>query len=282
VRRRLLVKSAVCTASPRHSDLLRVTDQWASINTVCTGPVYWGVATWCGGTKGDIGSPPSVLGVDGQLTQQLLAVSVTLASMVVFRTRGRSVRDCGVAKLCGVLGPVVVAHGQLMRVVAFEHDEVDASFVALLPEAFVQFSLDHHNHDLEAVAGFGAPMLAVEGFLALPDEAAVPLGFSRAENEAYRAELGTRLWALPKQRAAARVADAAAAIEAAAESKTTVRSQCYTPGFTVLHTRQSSKDPFAGVAVGLSEVPGLRGERRITIDTDLTPKHADFRVVAKE
>jgi hypothetical protein len=282
VKRRILVKDP-STVGKHQSDLLRVTDQWATINTEQFSPsTYWGIMTWCGGTKMDIGSVPFVPSVEGDFGHQLRAVSVTLASMVTARTRGRSLSDNGIENLKGVLGPVVYhEQKQLMRVIGFSHDSIDLTFVALLPEPFVQFSLNYYNYNLEAVAGWGAPMIATEGFLALPDEAVVPLGFeqvSEAENEAYRAELGTRLWALPR-RGGGETASDADAIKAMYESKETTRSKTI-PGFTILHTRQTSDDPFAGLSVGLNEVPGLRG--RITIDTDMTSYHSLFRVVAKE
>ena len=173
VKRRVLVKEAV---DSHQSDLLNVTDQWVNINTAPYAPsTYWGVLTWCGSTKADIESRPVVTSVERELDQLLLGVSVTLASMVTARTRGGSVKDYGVHNLSGVLGPVVCdAQRHHMRVAAFSHRSVDVSFVALLPEEFVQFSFDYYNYDLESADG--APMLATEGFLVLPDEKHNPIG----------------------------------------------------------------------------------------------------------
>tara|TARA_B110001454_G_scaffold142883_2_gene132672 strand:+ start:36 stop:563 length:528 start_codon:yes stop_codon:yes gene_type:complete len=175
-----------------------------------------------------------------------------------------------------------------MRIVSFTHEKMDAAFVLLLPESFVQWSLDYYNYDLEHATGHSSPMIATEGFLALPDESAVPLGFpglSDAETELIRSELGTRVWSLPKKRSEKSITAFTAtdydAIEAMKRSDGPSRTLAI-PGYSIFHTRQSSSDPFAGLHVGLANIPVKGYEARMTIVADGMPSHDIFRVVAKE
>lgn len=292
VQRRILVRDA---AHQQHnqSDLLKVLDQWTNINTDAYTPsTYWGVSTWCGGTKSDIVSYPAMMSMTDKLETQLWHVSVTLASLLTVRVKDRAVKEYGASTLSGILGPVIVGHSpgqkQPMRIVSFTHEKMEAAFVLLLPEAFVQWSLDYYNYDLEYATGHSAPMLATEGFLALPDEAAVPLGFpglSEAETELIRSELGTRVWSLPKKRSEKSITAFTAtdydAIEAMKRSDGPSRALAI-PGYSIFHTRQSSSDPFAGLHVGLANIPVKGYEARMTIVADSMPSHDIFRVVARE
>ena len=292
VQRRILVRDA---AHQKHnqSDLLKVLDQWTNINTDAYTPsTYWGVATWCGGTKSDIVSYPVTMSMADRLETQLWHVSVTLASLLTVRVKDRAVKEYGASTLSGILGPVISAHSpgqrQPMRIVSFTHEKMDAAFVLLLPESFVQWSLDYYNYDLEHATGHSSPMIATEGFLALPDESAVPLGFpglSDAETELIRSELGTRVWSLPKKRSEKSITAFTAtdydAIEAMKRSDGPSRTLAI-PGYSIFHTRQSSSDPFAGLHVGLANIPVKGYEARMTIVADGMPSHDIFRVVAKE
>lgn len=290
LRRRILVKKPGQAAS-KQSDLLKVMDQWANINTDAYTPsTYWGIATWCGGTKSDIGYPPFVVNLTERLGVHLWHVSITLASLLSARVKDGTVKDYGIASLSGVLGPSVsFASGsqkQVMRVASFTHDKMDTAFVVLLPEAFVEWSLDYYNYDMEHATGVGDPMIATEGFLALPDEASVPLGFpgiSAAETEHIRSELGTRVWALPKKRSQKSITTFTsadyAAINAMHGSEGPTRMLAI-PGYTVFHTRQNSLDPFSGLQVGLVTIPVKGYEARMTIVADSMPSHDVFRVVA--
>lgn len=293
VQRRILVKDA------RHqehnqSDLLKVLDQWVNINTDAYTPsTYWGVATWCGGTKSDIvanPTPTTALGVTSKLETLLWHVSVTLASLLTVRVNDLPVREYGMSTLSGVLGPVIANYPsggkQPMRVVSFTHEKMDVAFVLLLPEPFVQWSLDYYNYDLEYATTHSAPLIATEGFLALPDESAVPLGFpglSDAETQIIRSELGTRVWSLPKKRSDKSIKAFTAidyvAIEAMKRSDAPPRTLTI-PGYSIFHTRQSSSDPFTGLQVGLANIRVEGYEARMTIDADSMPHHGAFRVVA--
>ena len=295
LQRRILVKKPEQAAS-KQSDLLKVIDQWANINTDAYTPsTYWGIATWCGGTKSDIGYPPLVVNLTERLGVHLWHVSITLASLLSARVKDGTVKDgtvkdYGIASLSGVLGPSVsLASGsqkQVMRIASFTHDKIDTAFVVLLPEAFVEWSLDYYNYDMEHAAGAGDPMIATEGFLALPDESSVPLGFpgiSAAETDHIRSELGTRVWALPKKRSEKLITTFTsadyAAIKAMHSSEGPTRMLAI-PGYTVFHTRQNSLDPFSGLQIGLATIPLKGYEARMTIVADSMPSHDVFRVVA--
>ena len=292
VQRRILVRD---TAQQKHnqSDLLKVLDQWTNINTDAYTPsTYWGVATWCGATKSDIVGYPVMMSMTDKLETQLWHVSVTLASLLTVRVKDLEVKQYGASTLSGIIGPVISGHSpgqkQPMRIVSFTNEKMDAAFVLLLPESFVQWSLDYYNYDLEHATGHSSPMIATEGFLALPDESAVPLGFpglSGAETELIRSELGTRVWLLPKKRSEKSITAFTAtdyeAIEAMKRSYGPSRTLSI-PGYSIFHTRQSSSDPFAGLHVGLANIPVKGYEARMTIVADSMPAHDIFRVVARE
>jgi hypothetical protein len=290
LQRRILVKKPG-QATSKHSDLLKVMDQWTNINTDAYTPsTYWSVATWCGGTKSDIGFPPFVVNLTEKLGVHLWHVSITLASLLSARVKEGTVKDYGIASLSGVLGPSVSlssgSQKQVMRIASFTHDKIDTAFVVLLPEAFVQWSLDYYNYDIEHATGAGDPMIATEGFLALPDESSVPLGFpgiSVAETEHIRSELGTRVWALPKKRSEKSITTFTsadyAAIKAMHGSEGPTRMLTI-PGYTVFHTRQNNLDPFSGLQIGLATIPVKGYEARMTIVADSMPSHDAFRVVA--
>lgn len=267
-----------------HCDVVKVLGQWTTMNTnEYTPSTYWSVATWCGGTKADISPLPTSLNLNEKIETHLRSVSVVLASLLTARIKDRTVGDYGVTGLDGILGPVVVHQKQSMRAVAFSHEGFDTAFVVFLPEAFVQYSLDYLGDEVDHATSRSAPMLATEGFLGLPDDAIVPLGYPglpEADIEALRAELGTRVWALPRRRSCKHntVFSAAdyAAIDLMANSKFDV-SKHASPGFTVYHTLQSSDDPLAGTHVSLSSVPGMAN--RMTITSGIVPAHDLYRAV---
>lgn len=282
IQRRLLVKQPDHFS---HSDVVHVLDQWTTVNTnEYTPSTYWSVATWCGSTKADMTPGPLTLNLSEKVETHLRNVSVVLASLLTSRVKDKQVSEFGVGGLDGILGPTVSSQKQHMRVVAFAHESFDTAFVTLLPESFVQWSLDYHNNDMDAVVSRGCPMLVTEGFLALPDDAIVPLGFpglSDADVEAVRADLGTRLWAIPKRRSCKHNKDFSIADYAAIdymEHATEDSLKHTTPGFSVYHTTQTSEDSFAGVRVGLSPVPAM--PNRMTLTSDVSDLHSLYRVVA--
>lgn len=286
VQRRILVH-----ATAEGDSLLDVMDAWTNINTDAFTPsTFWSVATWCGGTKRALGSaaPPPPLNLSEPLSGQLRDVSVTLASLLSTRVGDApTVAEYGWEGINGMLGPVVMmpphAGKQPMRVVSLTHASLDAAFVALLPETFVRYSCSHYAHHYED-SGAGAPALASQGFIALPDEAAIKLalpGRTEPENAALRERLGTRLWALPRKRSGSVISPFAtedySAINAMLASEGPQRVTAL-PGFTLMHTLQTDADPLAGLNISLAPVEGYRS--RMTIDTDVTNYHALFRVVS--
>lgn len=291
VQRRILVKKPGQVAA-KQSDLLKVLDQWTNINTDAYTPsTYWGVATWCGGTKKDIASPSFTANLTDKLEVLLWHVSITLASLLSARVKDGAVKDCGIASLSGILGPSVLlssgSQKQVMRIASFTHDKLDTAFVVLLPDAFVRWSLDYYNYDIEHASGRDDPMLATEGFLALPDESCVPLGLPgmpAVDTEHIRSELGTRVWALPKKRSEKCITTFTsadyAAIKAMCNSEGPSRMLAI-PGYTIFHTRQNSLDPFSGMQIGLASIPVRGYEARMTITADSMPSHDVFRVVAE-
>lgn len=292
IQRRVLVDGSMSAGV--ESDLVRVLESWSGINTDAYTPsTYWSVATWCGGTQADLEAPMPLFNRSEKMSTHLYNVSVTLASLLSTPVGDRSVGDFGFEGLNGLLGPVVSAsaHGsangihQPVRLVSFTHESIDSAFVLLLPEAFVQASLDYANYDIERYTRGNEPFMSVEGFVALPDESAIPLnlpGLSAAEVDGIRADLGTRVWALPKKRSEKGIASFTTADYAAisAMRKSDASSRTLTiPGYKILHTQQGSLDPFSGLNVGLARVPG---KARMTLDTDTTTYHSLFRVVGRK
>lgn len=292
IQRRVLVDGSM--SGGVESDLVRVLESWSGINTDAYTPsTYWNVATWCGGTQSELESPLPLFNRSERMSTHLYNVSVTLASLLSTPVGDRSVGDFGFEGLNGLIGPIVSAsaHGsangihQPVRLVSFTHESIDSAFVVLLPEAFVQASLDYANYDIERYTRGNEPFMSVEGFVALPDESAIPLnlpGLSAAEVDGIRADLGTRVWALPKKRSEKGIASFTtadyAAISAMRNSERTARTLTI-PGYKILHTQQGSLDPFSGLNVGLARVPG---KARMTLDADTTSYHSLFRVVGRK
>jgi hypothetical protein len=305
IQRRVLVDGKKTHGS--ESDLVRVLETWSGINTDAYTPsTYWTIATWCASTKSDIlATPITSFNKSETMSTHLYNVSVTLASLLstqvgsentanitVGPDQRRSVRDFGFEFLNGLIGPVVSssAHGgsnatrQPVRIVSFTHESIDSAFVLLIPEEFIQFSLDYANYDINRYTRDNEPFMVSEGFVALPDEAAIPLnlpGLSAAEVDGIRSDLGTRVWALPKKRSEKGIASFTTADYAAiaAMRKSDGRKRTLTiPGYKILHTQQGSADPFAGLNIGLALVPG---KARMTLDADTSQYHSIFRVVGK-
>lgn len=285
ITRRILVDGSART---RESDLVRVLESWSNINTDAYTPsTFWSVATWCGGTKSDLAVDKPPINCSESISSHLYNVSVTLASLLSIRLGEKNVSEFGLSQLSGIVGPLLSsssAQRQAMRIVSFTHPDVELAFVVKLPEAFVQYCLDYYNYDYDAVKRPGEPYLFTEGFIALPDESAVPLdlpGLSATEVGHLRNELGTRVWALPQRRSARGMvpfnsSDYSAIttmLESPGPGKSTV-----IPGYTVIHTRLSDSDAFAGLHISLARVPGLA---RMTIDTDTSEFQRMFRKVAK-
>ncbi len=286
ITRRILVDGGATT---NQADIVGVLESWSNINTDAYTPsTFWSVATWCGGTKRDLLLEKPVVNHSESMTNHLYNVSVTLASLLSTRVGDRKVSDFGLGDISGLLGPVVATtapHKNPMRIVCFTHPDIESAFVVQLPEAFVQFCLDYYNYDFDSLKRPGEPYLASEGFVALPDESAIPLnlpGLSEPEVALLRSDLGTRVWALPKKRSEKGIASFNAsdysAIAAMRDSDGPQRS-IVIPGYTVFHTRLTDSDPFAGLHIGLAKVPGIA---RMTLDTDTTEFQHMFRVAASQ
>ena len=286
IQRRVVVDGSVSTNN--EPELSKITECWAGINTDAYTPsTYWSIATWCAGTVNDLSVPPPLLNKSEKISTHLYNVSITLASLLSTHVGSRRVVDYDWKLLNGLLGPVVTtsANGnQIARVVSFTHEAIDTAFVILLPEAFIQESLDYKNYATEKHIDKDSPFIVVEGFLALPDDAAVPLdlpGLSVAEVEGIRNDLGTRVWALPKRRSNKWIASFTrgdhSAI-AAMQTYTVQKRPTVIPGYEIFHTHQNLFDPFSGLNVSLvqSNVPG---KARMTLDTDTSAYQALFRVV---
>lgn len=288
IQRRILVNGEF--RHPHQSDLIAVLDQWVNINAEHYAPsAYWSVATWCGSTKTDIDAHLTHIhnAYPLQLEMQMWHVSVTLASLLSVRVNGRTVKEHGLASLSGKVGPVVPSTSpdrtQPMRLISFTHTGMEMVFVVMLPESFVQRALDYYNYDMQSANGNKSPMIATEGFLVLPDESSVPLGFpglSEDDTELIRSELGTRVWSLPKKHSS-RFTTAFAAVDANMRESNGPYRAFAVPGYSIFHTRQSSSDPFSGLNVGLETIPEKGYEARMTIGADSMPSHDVFRVVAE-
>lgn len=278
IQQRRLVKDAY---NGSHSRLVRVLDQWASITDASSSSTYWSVATWCGSTRVELSPVAPPLDLHERLSSHLRNVSVVLASLLTARVGDKSVAEFGVGDLGGVVGPVVVAEKQQMRAISFAHTSFDTVFVALLPEAFVRWSLDYLEDDIDLAMTHGTPFLATEGFMALPDENVVPLGFPgipASDVEALRAELGNRVWSIPRKRSNGAHYTAAEYASITYMSTAGNETSRTTPGFCVYRTTQNSVDPLDGVTVSLAPVPGMAN--RMTITT--SKEHAKHVVHAVE
>ncbi len=286
IQRRVIVDASVSTTN--EPELSRITECWAGINTDAYTPsTYWSIATWCAGTVNDLSIPPPLLNKSEKISTHLYNVSITLASLLSTPVGSRRIVDYDWKLLNGLLGPVITTStngNQVVRVVSFTHESIDTAFVILLPEAFIQESLDYKNYTIENHVDKASPFIAVEGFLALPDDAAVPLdlpGLSVAEVEGIRNDLGTRVWALPKRRSNKGIASFTRGDHSAIAAMQTYIVQkrpIVIPGYEIFHTQQNLFDPFSGLNVSLvqSNVPG---KARMTLDTDTSAYHALFRIV---
>ena len=286
VQRRILVDSS--RVASKQSDLLSVLEKWTNINTDAYTPsTFWSVSSWCKGTQIDLESRALTLNHTEKAKDHLYNVSVTLASLLSTMVDGVKVITHGIDGLNGLLGPTIITTSgqkQAMRVVSFTHDKLETAFVVLLPEAFVSHSIDYYNYNYEAIESTDTPMIATEGFIALPDESAVKLdlpGLLDAEVSELESDLGKRVWALPKKRSGTEIAAFTSSDYAAIskmEASSQINRQISIPGYTILHTRQTDTDALAGINIGLVHVPGLA---RMTLDTDVSKYHAMFRVKAK-
>lgn len=287
IQRRVIVDASVSTT--QEPELSRIAECWAGINTDAYTPsTYWSIATWCAGTANALSIPPPLLNKSDKISTHLYNVSITLASLLSTPVGSRRVVDYDWKLLNGLLGPVITTStngNQVVRVVSFTHESIDTAFVLLLPEAFIQESLDYKNCAIEKHVDKDSPFIAVEGFLALPNDAAVPLhfpGLSVAEVEGIRNDLGTRVWALPKMRSNKGIASFTRGDHSAIAAMQTYTVQqkrpIVIPGYEIFHTQQNLLDPFSGLNVSLvqSNVPG---KARMTLDTDTSAYHALFRVV---
>lgn len=277
-------RRCIVNAANGEGDVIeRISECWTGINTDAFTPsTYWGVATWCGGTVKDLCKHQKpVLNKLEKMSTHLYNVSVTLATLLSASVGGRRVVDHDDWKLLnGLLGPVVKttkSGNQDMRVISFTHKSMDTAFIVLVHEAFIQESFDYKNCNMEQYMDNSAPFLAVEGFLALPDDFIIPLnlpGVSVAEVESIRNELGTRLWAIPKKRSTKEIASftrsdyaAIAAMQASNEREIAI------PGYHIFHTRQDCYDAFSGLNVSLVQC-NVPGKARMTLDTDTSAHHA--------
>jgi hypothetical protein len=289
LQKRIMVKR---TRTPHEPDLVGVLDQWANLNTSGhNSSVCWGVFTWSLDTARDLASPPSnpplTIVESETYATHLHDVSVLLATMLMVRVGGKTLRDRGMCGLNGIVGPpVVTLSKQTMRVIMFKHEEDDCTFVALLPEAFVSVSLDYYAYDMEAFKNRSAPMIAVEGIVALPDDAEVAMGnFMDAESDTIRQTSGLRLWRICTRTAQVEnYTRRSLGCERLDHYATQSMLRSIDPhtemcglGNTIYHTRHTDIDPFAGLPVGLVPVPGMGS--RMTIDTDTNPVHELFRIV---
>lgn len=268
------------------NDVVSVLEEWSNTNTDAFTPsTYFAIASYCGGTKGDLRrmSTPPPLDLSESLCSHLYRVSMTLAALLSVKVGDVTVGEFGIDRLLGQLGPVVwpaAGQKQSMRAVFFEHESLDTAFVALLPEAFVRHALSYQLVDY-AAGDYYNPMIAVSGFIALPSEAAVPITFDNLTESAQQQldrDLSDRLWALKRKRSNGTLTpfsiDDYTAIAAMKSASNTYTN---TTGHMLVRTLQTDADPLAGLHIGVRAVPGMA---RVTIDSDCSDMHSLFRVVS--
>lgn len=275
IQRRILVDGN--KVGGNESELVSVLEKWSNINTDRYSPsTFWSVASWCEGTKVDMMDAPVIpVSRSEKMSKMLYDVSVTLFTMLNTKVDGKRLSEHGLEQLNGVLGPVVFSQRQAMRLLAFENKIAASTFVVLLPEAFVQYSLDAYGFDYESAAHKDAPLMAVQGFTALPDGAAVELdipSLPQAEIFALRAELGNRVWDMGKESGSSLESSISSM-----ENPDTLNREVASQGGTFFHTRQVDTDALAGLNVSLARAGELD---LLTLDTDVTQFQSLFRVVA--
>ena len=271
------------------SDVVCVLEEWSNINTDAFTPsTYFAVCSFCGQTQWDLTKMSARTHIDLSegLCKHLYAVSMTLAALLSSHVGDTVVADFGIDRLNGQLGPVVPpsqGSKQPLRAIFFSHDMVDTAFVAFVPEAFVQYSLDYYMVDYDSHEYVRGAMLAVTGFMALPNDAAVPVAFDGLEQDIQdqlNRELAGRLWALKRKRSNG-VLEPFNADDYTATKEMLSATEAYTntSGHTIIRTTQTDKDPLSGLNVGVRPLPG---KSRVAIDTDCAPFHELFRVVARK
>jgi hypothetical protein len=271
------------------SDVIGVLEEWSNINTDAFTPsTYFAVCSFCGQTQWDLmkmSTHPHIDLSEG-LCKHLYAVSMTLAALLSSHVGDTMVSDFGIERLNGQLGPVVPpSHGskQPLRAIFFSHEHVDTAFVAFVPEALIQYSLDYYMVDYGSHEYVRGAMLAVTGFLALPNDAAVPVAFDGLEQntqEQLNRELAGRLWALKRKRSNGLLEPFNSDdYTATREMLSATEAYTNTSGHTIIRTTQTDKDPLCGLNIGVRPLPGIS---RVTIDTDCAPFHELFRVVARK
>lgn len=271
------------------SDVVGVLEEWSNINTDAFTPsTYFAVCSFCGQTQWDLMKMSSRPHIDlsEELCKHLYAVSMTLAALLSSHVGDTAVAGFGIDRLNGQLGPVVPpSQGSKhpLRAIFFSHQDVDTAFVAFVPEAFVQYSLDYYMVDYDSHEYVRGAMLAVTGFMALPNDAAVPVAFDGLEQDAQAEldrELAGRLWVLKRKRSNG-VLEPFNADDYTATREMLSATDTYTntSGHTIIRTTQTDKDPLSGLNVGVRPLPGMS---RVTIDTDCAPFHEIFRVVARK
>lgn len=261
------------------SELIGTLEKWGNVNTDAFTPsTFFSIVTWCPSTMSAINTPAPRLQRTRNMHRQLYDASVTMATMLSVRVGDKLLRDHGISELDGLVGPLVPKQGDMkqeMRLVSFTHSDVEHAFVVLLPEKFMRIALERKNFNFQRMER-GGPMLAVEGFVALQDEAAV--GVSASEEADLRMQLGTRVWSLPKKRSSTTITSFSAsdyrALVAMQESKGP-GSSIVVPGFTIVHTRTTDQDALSGLHVSIANVTELS---RATLDTDTSDFHAMFTV----
>ena len=138
------------------------------------------------------------------------------------------------------------------------------------------YMVDYGSH--EYVRG---AMLAVTGFMALPNDAAVPVAFDGLERDAQEQldrELAGRLWALKRKRS--NECWSRSTPTTTMQQRRCSLRQKFTQTRTHYHrTTQTDKDPLSGLNIGVRPLPGMS---RVAIDTDCAPFHEIFRVVARK
>jgi hypothetical protein len=240
---------------------------WAELGTRPDFPsAFWALATWCGSTRADMDAAPPVANRSLGLKKLLLDVSLTLASLLTVDIGGRKLNSLGVDSLKGTVGPVVSSASgtakQPMRLVSFSHPSLHRVFVVFLPEPFVRHALSSFNMSSEIYRQYNDPFVALEGFLALPAETAVPIAFegaTLAEEDHVRAELGNRVFSLTRSQASGGVT---------VEAMRAWPAGCTDDLLTCIlfRTHQSASDGLAGLPVKLKNVPGTLARMTVVPD----------------
>lgn len=269
----------------RDSMLLVPAESWMDIG-VNNNSLYWAVQTWCFATMRSMNAHTlPLLDLTPDLSELQYDVSCTLSSLVQHSERPDALTPpahpwANFGKLCGELGPCVVAGREDSEVLRLVHwtgvGMPDA--MMLLPEAYIRFVLRDYYSDLTTSVEM-AGARAVSGFIVLNDDDIIPMRLpelSEAEQAHASTVLGSRLWKVSQRPPSTAMAKAIAAAAppwrqlltynvVGLQNPIDVTPGQRVPvgaGWQMFYTHCTTEDPLSGLRVKWVFAPGEQADAR--------------------